>query len=392
METTREADHKLDDRVSMIRPRFRPDGLPPNVHERFGKRLYSIGYKGADNRWRFRLSCPVADRAKIAELRIQALRKTEDIRTGAPANGSFAALADAWLKWQEELPAGTTGKRASSTIDENRREISALKRSFGTMQVSEMEKADAYEHLDACLIARDKKGNPRPRPEKGNKEISLAHTMLEWSVRRRWIAANPFDGVERLRVAKDARAVTAQELALSLEVGRSMGGPQHIVALALRTAWLCLRRSVEVRAFTRDQISEDGIRWESGKRRAGNPAKIVLIEWSPELKATVDEALAIKRNELAGSWYVFGNLSGQRYTKGGWKATLAKLMSRCVNVAAERKIAFAPFSLQDCRPIGTSDKLARGDADVVDAMLHTSERMVRQVYDRRRERKAKPAA
>lgn len=52
-----------------------------------------------------------------------------------------------------------------------------------------------------------------------------------------------------------------------------------------------------------------------------------LIEWSDALRATVDEALAIKRNKLAGSWYVFGNMDGQRNTKGGWKATLARLMS-----------------------------------------------------------------
>lgn len=54
-------------------------------------------------------------------------------------------------------------------------------------------------------------------------------------------------------------------------------------------------------------------------------------------------------------------------------------------------MAFQPFSLQDCRPKGVSDKLAQGDLDVMDATLHTSERMVRQVYDRRKVRVAKPA-
>ena len=56
-----------------------------------------------------------------------------------------------------------------------------------------------------------------------------------------------------------------------------------------------------------------------------------------------------------------------------------------------RSKPFTPFSLQDCRPKGVSDKLARGDLDVLDATLHTSERMVRSVYDRRRTRVAKPA-
>ena len=48
------------------------------------------------------------------------------------------------------------------------------------------------------------------------------------------------------------------------------------------------------------------------------------------------------------------------------------------------------FSLQDCRPKGVSDKLAKGDLDVMDATLHTSKRMVRQIYDRRKVRIAKP--
>jgi hypothetical protein len=172
--------------------------------------------------------------------------------------------------------------------------------------------------------------------------------------------------------------------------GRKMGGPQHIVALALRTAWLCVRRSVEVRALTRDQIGEDGILWKGAKRQQGQSVKTALIECRPDLKSTMDEALAIKRRKLAGSWFVFGGLNGQRYTKGGWKATLSKLMIECVAEAERRKIAFLPFSLQDCRPKAVSDKLEQGDTDTMDATLHTSERMIRQVYDRRRVGVAKP--
>lgn len=375
----------------MIRRRETPDGLPFRVYEYIGVRTYSIGYKDEDGRWRFRLKCPVTDLEQRAKLRREALRRTADIEQGHPADGTFAALADAWLRWQEQLPEGAVGKRAASTLAENKREATKLRSIMGHVPVAELTKADAYEYLDACLLAKDKAGNPRPRPEKGNKEIALARVMLEWGVRRRWIEANPFDGVEKLPTARTARLVSDQELALAVEVGRRMGGPQHIAALACKTAWLCVRRSVEVRALTRDQIGADGITWRAAKRQRGQLEQVGLIEWSPELRATVDEALAIKRNKLAGSWYVFGNLRGQKYTKGGWKATLARLMAECVAEAERRRIAFQPFSLQDCRPKGVSDKLARGDDDTLDATLHTSERMIRQVYDRRRKRVAKPA-
>ena len=62
-----------------------------------------------------------------------------------------------------------------------------------------------------------------------------------------------------------------------------------------------------------------------------------------------------------------------------------------VVVAAERGISFTTFSLQDCRLKGVTDELPRGDHDVLDATMHTSERMLRQLYDRRRVLIARPA-
>jgi hypothetical protein len=102
----------------------------------------------------------------------------------------------------------------------------------------------------------------------------------------------------------------------------------------------------EVRAFTRDQIKPEGIVWKAAKRQHGRAERFALIEWSDELRATVDEAIPIKRCKLAGTWYVFGNLKGQRYTKGGWKATLSKLMTECAAEAKRRGTAFQRFSLQ----------------------------------------------
>lgn len=375
----------------MTRRRDRPDGLPFRVYERRGKLRYSIGYKNPNGSWEFRLHCALTDKARILDLRSEAISRCAALRLGKPADDSFQALCDAWFTWQEQLPALAVQKRAESTLKENRREAAMLCKAWGTWRVADVKKGEAYDYLDACLLARDKHGKPRPRAEKGNKEIALGRVIFEYAVRTRRIEANPFANVEKLATQKGDRYVTDRELGLAVEVGRRMGGPQHIVALALKTAFLCVRRSVEVRGLTRPQIREDGIEWQAAKRQRGEAVKVGLIEWSPELKATMDEALAIERREVAGTWYVFGNLSGQQYTKGGWKATLAKLMAECMKEAEKRKVAFKKFSLQDCRPKGVSDKMARGDRDVVDAAMHSSERMVRQVYDRRRVRVAKPA-
>ena len=140
----------------------------------------------------------------------------------------------------------------------------------------------------------------------------MARLVLEFEIKRRMLETNPFEGLEKNRTLKAKRLVTPGEMNLAVEQGRKLGGSRHIVALALRTAWLCLRRSVEVRAVTRDCIKEAGILWDDGKDP--NKPKI-LIEWSHELRKTIDEALAVKRNHVAGSMYIFGNMRGQRYTK-----------------------------------------------------------------------------
>lgn len=237
-----------------------------------------------------------------------------------------------------------------------------------------------YQYLDACKAKR---------PEKGNKEMALARLILEYAIRKGMITENPLAGLSKNKTTREKRRVTAEEMALAVEMGRKFGGARLIVALALRTAWLCVRRSVEVRGIQRQAIRKDGILWQDGK----DPTKpAILIEWSPELRATVQEALQAKRSKVAGTMYLFGNQRGGRYTKGGWKAMLDDLMRECVAEAARRKMAFRKFSLQDCRPMGVSDKLEAGHADVTDATLHTSEKMVRTVYDRREFKRAKPAA
>lgn len=375
----------------MINRRKKPDGLPFRLYERMGVRVYSIGYKGKNGKWEWRMECAAGDAELVRETRREAISKANRQNEGGPVEGTFGALGEAWFAWQEKLPEGSAGKRAASTIAENKREFATLKKAFGEMAVAEMEKGDAYEYLDACLVAVDKDGNPRPRPAKGNKEISLAQVILEYGVRIRLIKKNPFEGVDKLPTVTKQHSVEPHEMDLAVEVGRMLGGPQLVVALACKTAYLCVRRSVEVRDFTRPQITDEGIVWTGGKRRSVDAERKVLIEWTPVLRKTIDEALAIERGELAAVWYIFGTQRGQKYTRGGWKKTLSVLMDKCVEIAAQRGIPFRRFSLQDCRPMGVTAKAAKGHKDVQDATLHTNKRMIDTVYDRRKLRVAKPA-
>ena len=363
------------------------DGLPYRVYERVGARVYSIGYLLPSGNWAFRYSCPVTNPSEVARVRAKAIADSTMVTPlgiERPPSG-FSELIDDWFAWQESLPASDTRKRAKSTIDGNRPEAENLRRAWGHLEPHEITRTMGYDYLDACLNAKDPNGKPRPRPKKGNKEMSLAHLILEYGIRLKLLDANPLTKLRRNKTRTEKRLVLPHELALAVEMGRKLGGPQHIVALGLQTAYLCVRRSVEVRAITRDAITERGIAWRDGKD-ASKPA--ILIEWTPELRATVEEALQIKRNKNASEIYLFGNMQGQKYTKGGWKSSLDSLMFPCAEEAKKRGVPFRRFSLQDCRPMAVTDKLERGDLDTTQSTGHTSDRMVNAVYDRRRQKVA----
>ncbi|MES2973344.1 MAG: hypothetical protein V4757_07030 [Pseudomonadota bacterium] len=373
----------------MIRARNKPDGLPFRVYERYGKNIYSIGFKMRSGVWAYRYDCPVGDVAQIRALRRRAIEESARVVEDRP-EGGFAGLVDAWFAWQDGLPENDARKRAASTLAMNKHEASNLKKAWGHFEPGEITRTMGYEYLEACLKAVDKEGKPRPRPEKGNKEMALARLILEYGIWKGVLAVNPLAQLAKNKTVKEQRYVTHEEMSLAVEMGRKFGGSRLTVALALRTAWLCVRRSVEVRGLTRDAIQEQGMLWTDGKgTRRQKPA--ILIEWSPELRATIDEALTIKRDKVAGTMFLFGNMRGQRYTKGGWKAMLNDLMRECEAAAVERNIAFRKFSLQDCRPKGVSDKLERGDTDTQDATLHSDGKMITRIYDRRTSKKATPA-
>lgn len=361
-----------------MRRRDKIDGLPFRVYERYGKRDYSIGFKAASGKWAFRYKCPVFDVVQISILRRKAIEgSAQSVET---TSDSFCELVNIWFTWQDSLPSNSTSKRANTTLAENKREAKNLLLAFGHMNLGDLTKSMGYAYLDACTAAG--------RPEKGNKEIALCRLILEYGIRKGKIENNPFDGLRKNKTIKTRRLVTDIEMQLAIEVGRRLSGQRHIVAMALKTAWLCVRRSVEVRGITSEAIRHDGILWKDGKDKT-KPA--VLISWSPELKATIDEALAIERRHVGGTLYIFGNIRGERYTKGGWKSMLDDLMRECEAVAVQNNIQFKRFNLQDCRPKGVSDKLERGDLDTQEATGHTSEKMIALVYDRRTVKHAKPA-
>lgn len=367
----------------MPRKRQHPDGEPKRFYTRAGKRITSFIYKPGDNRTITLASAPtgnidaVRDARRIAEAEYDRL-------TGRVKIKNTAWLIDEYFIWQRGLP--DKQRKAPSTLAENEREARNLKKFFGEMLPPEIEPQHCYAYLDE----RTKANNA---PVKAGKEITLLSAVFNYGCRIGVLSINVARDIQRDRGTPSDVCVQWEQVELLVEAGRDLGSAYLIQALAAQFAWLTTKRSREVRQFTRDRITAEGCLFQASKRRAGDAPRFGLTVWSPLLRATVDEALAVKRwgrNSIPAR-YVFGNLAGEPYTKGGWKANWVRLHDKAAAKAAEQGKAWERFSLQDCRPGGVTEKQQRGDQDTVDATLHTSARMVTQVYDRRRVKKSKPA-
>ncbi len=355
----------------------------PRLYVRVGKRLTSFFIKNADNTRTALATARTGNVDAVRRARSTA-ESAYDEKNGASANShSLRWLGDEYFAWQATLP--PQQRKAASTIAENKREAKNLFLFFGNMMPGSI----MPHHCYAYMTARTKATGAAV---KAGKEISLLACFLEYGRRIGEVRDNVAQGIEKTRNPPKQTLVTWAHIEILTKAGREVGGSYHIAALAMRFAWLTLRRPGEVLSFTDKQITEAGCVFTASKRRANEAEKHGLIEWSDELRETVNEAMGLKRWAVfGGNRLLFANLAGERYTKGGWKATMSKLMLKAKAQAEKDGVGWVRFSLQDCRPGGVTEKQERGDTDTTDGTLHSDGRMVAQVYDRRRVRKSTPA-
>ncbi|MDE4918386.1 integrase [Cupriavidus metallidurans] len=362
----------------MIGRRKRPDGLPFRLYARYGDRTTSFGYKLADGKWAFRLSAPTRDAEAVAAIKDDAIRRANELNGNVVRSGTTEALFESYFDWQESLPKDSELRKAQGTLDENRNEAKRLVAVFGKVRPAAIKPVHIYRYL----ADRAKKG----APAKANKEIALLSAVLEYGRRQGDLEENPCRGIKYNPTKPKDRVVTDAEIALMRDVARQRGGSYQIMALCAYTAFLTVSRPDEMRGLLRQRILPEGLQVPIGKRKAGQAQRWKLVHWSPELRAVIDEAMALQRT---AGMYVFGNTSGQQYSRSGWTTIWTRLMTYCEAEAAKKEVAFRRFALADMRPSAVTDRMAGGDTKIIDATGHTDGKMVAKVYDRRRERKVK---
>jgi integrase len=366
----------------MTRRRETNTGLPHRVYERLGVRVWRFWYQPADSARVELYRCP-AGAVSLHQARRGAIAKFAELMANSPDAMTevvtFADLVHLYFRHQDELLETDEGKKASTTIKENRSEAKRLESVFGLMMPDEIQASDWYQYQDL----RRKGGAGK----KANKEIALASAILEFGRARGLCQLNMARGVRRVPTTPSTRLITLADIDRLLVVAATLGPAAEIVALAARCAFLCLRRPSEILQLHVSQLGPEGIQFVAGKRKAGETRREGLMRWSEQLRQTVARARAITR-KVAITGFVFGNLQGHPYTKSGFGTNWKRLR----DAARTLDPTLEPFTLKDARPGGVTAKKARGDLDVQDGTLHSDSRMIEKAYDRRRIKVSTPSA
>jgi len=363
----------------MVGRRKSPDGLPFNLFQRVGKFRVSYGYKSPKtNQWVFKLSASIMDPDSISQIRKAAIQQAEELNGNLPKTGTVADLISRYFKWQAAMKPGDLRKKANSTLEENLRESKNLIKVFGNLSPEQIKTKHVYNYL---AIRAD-----GGAPAKANKEIALLSAVLEYGRARGMLEVNPCRDIKYNPTKPSAKFVESKDLEYALKEARARGGSYLIMGLCFYVAYLTASRPEEMRSLTRQSIKADGIEIEVGKRRATQHKKIKLIEWSPNLRAAIDEALKLQRTS---SLLIFGNTAGQKYTRSGWTTIWTRLMVYCETKAEAEGFQFERFSLANMRPKAVTTRKERGDVNIKDATGHASERMIDKHYDIRKINRSK---
>jgi integrase len=193
---------------------------------------------------------------------------------------------------------------------------------FGGMAISSVTSA----HVAMYLEKRKRDGHPHM----GNRERAVLSAAYEFAMRQGWANGNPCRGVRRNTERPRRRYVSDGEF---LEAFEAAPEPlQDVLAVALLTGL----RQGDIRALSRDSVTEDGLRVtesKTGKRK--------VIQWTDALKFFVrrslarSEALAARpadprkhRRQRSVSSFVLTNRFGEPWTMAGLQTAFKRL---CTN-------------------------------------------------------------
>ena len=340
--------------------------LPPRLYVEKGKRVTSYYTITRANKYVGLGRDLVAAKKQLAEL-----------EADTPASGSIAELiADTIIDRRKLVAQGKLSKR---TVDDNEYEYAPnLIAAFGKMQ------PDALRPKHIAYYLRKARG--LEAPVRANKEISFLQVVMGSACEQGIIDINPCVGVKRNEEVPRDRLVTDAELRDFLRLARESGDVATRAALAFYIAFVTGKAQGQILKLSRGQFSADGIYFASRKGGAR-----VFVEWSDNLRAAVDESLAMPA--AIKPMFVVHTQEGGPYTshgfKKGWQILMGQWVAGGTWADGSKREPGERFTFHDGRAKAVTAVIEEG-RKASELTGHRLESTVAKVYDRRRTRTSAP--
>ncbi len=277
-------------------------------------------------------------------------------------------------------------EKAARTQSENLRAISQLRIPFQHHPVEAMEP-----HLARQYYERRKTKAGEHAPTSARHEIEVLKHAYSCAVERLGLPRsqvsgtphNPLRGELRLpRPLRRERYVEDWEVleALKLKPQRKSGSVRACQAY-IRLKLLTGLRQTDLLLLRTEDLRDEGI-YVQPRKTAKTTGRAAIYEWTDELRAAVDEALAARPVDLAP--WLFCNRRGECYVRGGrptgWESIWQRFMRR---VVAETEVREA-FAERDLRAKAGSDaeSIERARELLQHAGVGTTQRWYRRRPDR----------
>jgi hypothetical protein len=311
-----------------------------------------------------------------------ARRRLLELQNGRFAVGTVGELLDEFMIFREDL-SKRTGKPTAATIAGNKRELIPLKAAFGRMSVSELQTSHIWDYMHRYRGLE--------APVRSNREVSLLGACYAYGKNRGLVSHNPCVGVQKNKEKPRDRLVTLEELDSfcdfakhnELRSSRSSKRDQHsgeMVSHAFRLAFLCGKAVSQILAVQSKHVTSSGIEFD--RRKGGHST---LVEWTPTMRALVDEIL--KKSRPLESPSLICNSAGEPYTLGGFSSLWRRVMAAWVKERRKVDPLATKFTFHDLRAMSISTMKAQG-RNPLELTGHASNQVPDRVYDRRRVRKS----
>jgi integrase len=276
--------------------------------------------------------------------------------------------------------------KAPASQTSNRNQLPKLREVFGAMPLIPFKPQLVYQYVDQR--SRKQKSPVTGRVTGGkviaHREIELLSHAYTKAVEWGYIDRHPFKFEIRLEgeSARD-RYIEDWEIVevLNLPAVRKKGSVLMIQAYLRIKLLTGLSQGDLLRLQPALHIMEDGIHNQRHKT-AKKTGKRTIYQWSPELRAAVDMALAARPRDSA---FLFCNYRGQGYINetlgraSGWKSMWQHFMARVIK---ETKIA-KHFTEHDLRAKVASDAESLEHAQAL--LAHADSKTTKRIYRRKAE-------